>query len=214
MRSFRVFMTATAATGAALAALATAGAAQAATNIVDNPGFEAGGALSPWTSTTDGGWLAATFATGVVPNSGARFAAASDGATCTAANPCDLNQDLATAAGQAYDLSFAYNPGEGSRFGSDLQVFWGGALVDDIALGDNAWNSYTLSNLVAASTTTTLTFRAAAPVTPSGVDDVSVAAVAAGGGVPEPAAWALLLTGFATVGVTLRRRRAAGAATA
>ena len=40
-----------------------------------------------------------------------------------------------------------------------------------------------------------------------GVDDVSVRAAAVSGAVPEPGSWAMMLIGFAVVGVGLRRRR-------
>jgi len=48
-----------------------------------------------------------------------------------------------------------------------------------------------------------------------GVQDVLVTAADRGaGGVPEPASWALMITGFGALGAVLRRRRAAGFATA
>lgn len=42
-----------------------------------------------------------------------------------------------------------------------------------------------------------------------GLDNVSLSAIPAGGVVPEPAAWALMIAGFGLVGATLRRRTAA-----
>ncbi len=44
-----------------------------------------------------------------------------------------------------------------------------------------------------------------------GIDNWSLAAIPAGGTVPEPASWALLIAGFGLVGASARRRRLASA---
>ncbi len=207
MASFRPsFITA----AIAVSALA-ASAAHASTNIVVNPGFETGGALSPWVSA--GGWIDATFQTGVLPYDGDRFAASG----CITA--CALSQSLATIAGQSYDLAFAYNPGVQAQFGADIQVFWDGALIGDINSVTNpadpadAWKVYSFTGLVASSGATSLSFSAVQPLVADGLDDVSVtaASVVAGGG-PEPATWAMMLLGFSGLGAALRRRRWVAAA--
>jgi len=43
-------------------------------------------------------------------------------------------------------------------------------------------------------------------------DDITLGSATAGGGVPEPATWALMIGGFGLAGATLRRRRSAVAA--
>jgi hypothetical protein len=45
-----------------------------------------------------------------------------------------------------------------------------------------------------------------------GFDDITLGSATAGGGVPEPASWALMIGGFGLAGATLRRRRSAVAA--
>jgi hypothetical protein len=65
-------------------------------------------------------------------------------------------------------------------------------------------------DFVADATSATLQFSVTDEAFDVGLDAVSVDQ--AGGGVPEPAAWALMLGGFGLVGATLRRRRSTIAA--
>ena len=69
---------------------------------------------------------------------------------------------------------------------------------------DMNWQSYSYT-FTAFAPTSTLTF-ASAEYNPYGpaLDNVSIA----GGAVPEPASWALMIAGFGGVGSLMRRRRA------
>jgi hypothetical protein len=111
--------------------------------------------------------------------------------------------------GETYTVSWAY----GGRNGGGpqaLNVSFGGApLTQDTSDGladDAVWspNSFTVK---AATSTETLTFASvvegsgSAPSFGNELTNVSVVAV------PEPAAWALMLMGFGSVGAAMRSRR-------
>lgn len=124
-----------------------------------------------------------------------------------------ISQDIVTTPGSSYALSFwlldeAFDPLDTFvvSFGGFSQSFVGTDLPP------SAYTLETLSIDGAAITggLTTLSFQGAIdPFTsnfqPWNLDDVSVEAV--GGVVPEPATWALMLSGFFGAGVLLRRRR-------
>lgn len=126
-----------------------------------------------------------------------------------------VSQTFSTVVGQSYAVNFflAGNPDGGlgdktatvSATGASSQNFIFTVTPSD-SKGGMGWASYTY-DFTATSTDTTLKF-ASATGTAYGpaLDNVSVAAV------PEPAIWVMMLTGFAGVGVMLRRRRAALAA--
>jgi PEP-CTERM motif-containing protein len=183
--------------------------ASAATNLVQNPGFELG---------TGGGWtdvpgwgIGGGGLAGIVRESGSVMAM--NGCAPNLTLPCGISRVLPTVAGQAYTLGFGFNPGGGpDEFaGYDyvrLQVLWDGVVVEDLGGGPLGWTDFTLDGLIATSDATTLTFRGYAAAM-SGVDNVSVTASAAA--VPEPASWALMISGFGAAGAALRRRRAAKA---
>lgn len=177
---------------------AFATAAEATTNLVQNPGFESGSGVG-WSN--DPGF---NVGSGFGPESGNLMA--ETGCSPNPTLPCQIYQVLPTVAGQTYTLTYGFNPGPGEdQFsGYDyvrLQVEWDGAVIDDLGGGPFGWTDHTITGLVAASSATTLRFRGYAAVM-SGLDNVSVTAI------PEPASWAMMMCGLALAGGALRRRRA------
>ena len=118
-------------------------------------------------------------------------------------------QDLITEIGGVYTLSFVYShnlftPSSATSASASLSV---GSLLDTIShsTGDTSnldWLTYT-NTFTATGTTTRLTFTNLTGGVNEGIflDAVSVAAV------PEPATWAMMLLGFAGIGMALRRTR-------
>jgi hypothetical protein len=205
--------------GALLAPIAiAAGGAHAGTNIVQNPGFETG-SLAPWVSNG-----AANHPWGIGPVETAVHSGSYNAQTgcvgpqCTdetnLATAAYLYQDLATTAGDTYSLSFYFG---GAGANDELKVLFGSGVVLDLVNSDIVSNNgtvetlYTVNNLMATSSTTRLMFLGRQDPGYDGLDDVSV--MAAGGGVPEPATWALMLIGVGAAGGALRRSRG-GAVTA
>jgi hypothetical protein len=177
--------------------------AGAATNLVQNPGFELG---------SGGGWVDSGFGAGgagvggIVPQSGALMARTSCSPNPTLA--CGIFQDLQTVTGKAYTLKFGFNPGGGQdQFpGFDyvrLQVEWGGNVIADLGGGPLGWTDYVFPALIATTGATKIGFRGYAAVM-SGIDNVSV--VENESAVPEPTGWALMIGGLSLVGIALRRR--------
>jgi hypothetical protein len=123
-------------------------AASAATNLVQNPGFETGD-FTDWTAGF--GWFISSAVDGVgyAPYQGAYGASFEDGDL-----PASLTQTLSTVVGDDYTVSFAYNPGvafTGGGSGSELQVFWSGQLIKDISVNvaDETWSVYSIGSLQA-----------------------------------------------------------------
>jgi hypothetical protein len=111
-----------------------------------------------------------------------------------------ISQTLATGAG-LYNISFDLSNFQGESFSAD---FGGVTLL--VNPPQEGVTHYSFTD-VAASGPTTLTFSFQDVPAYYTLDDVSVTAA----GVPEPASWALMLTGFFGLGATLRgaRRRTA-----
>jgi hypothetical protein len=114
-----------------------------------------------------------------------------------------ISQTLATGAG-LYNISFDLSNDAGAFFSAD---FGGANLLTNPP--NEGVTHYSFTN-VAASGPVTLSFSFHNPPQYYTLDNVSVTA-----GVPEPASWALMLTGFFGLGATLRaasRRTAAATA--
>ena len=116
-----------------------------------------------------------------------------------------VSQTFATVAGQTYLFSFDYshNPGIG---GATANVSINGQSFQVANAGADGWLHYA-GAFVAGANSTTVAFDNLTGGGNGGLylDNVSVT----GGGVPEPATWALMLSGFGFAGATLRRRRMA-----
>lgn len=122
-----------------------------------------------------------------------------------------MYQDLATAAGERYTLSFAYSPRPGVAGDSNgIEVFWDGSLVVSLALSgignsDTVWQVYSF-DVMATGALTRLEFAATGISDSFGgyIDAVSVNPV------PEPTS--IVLSGSALLAsliVARRRGRAA-----
>jgi len=190
---------AVAAAGLALAS----GSALAATNLVQNPGFETGD-FSSWTAD---GWVVVT-SFGLIPgpNSGTYFAAES----CPNGGCADtLSQTITTIPGDYYNLSWAFNIGTTTPT-YELAVYWNGAIAETVGGGSGVFwaniDTFT-THLLATSSSTTFEFVELNGASGIGIDEVSVTAV-----VPELSTWAMLGLGFAgLVFVQYRARRSASA---
>jgi len=183
--------------GAAAALLASATAASAATNLVQNGSFETGD-FTGWSQFGNTGF------TGV---SGCfDLGCPTDGALLANFGPVGstggITQNLGSISG-FFDIFFDLSNDGGNFFSAD---FGGTNLITNVPTEGNTHYSFTH---VAASGPTALTFTFRNDPAWYTLDNVSVAS-----GAPEPAAWALMLTGFFGAGAVLRanRRRTAVAA--
>jgi hypothetical protein len=106
-----------------------------------------------------------------------------------------LSQTLATAAGQTYTLTFEFST-RGSGAPNELDVLWNGTSVLDLGPGGTlgvvpAYTLYTVSNLSATSSSSTLTFLGRQDLYYDALDNVDVE-LSGTGGVPEPSTWLLM----------------------
>jgi hypothetical protein len=177
-------------------ALATPAAAQQVTN----GGFENGN-LTGWTVVGDHTSAAGTGFDGYAPHTGDYFAALGD-----TSGTGSLSQVLSTVAGETYTLSY-YLASSGDQ-NTSFSTLWNGQTLSGSALTNpNSFGSYTLfSFLVTGTGSDTLTFRATDVPSYMALDDVSITPNGTGA-VPEPGTWAMMLVGFAGIGLALRRKR-------
>lgn len=201
----------------ALAAMAVAPAAYA--NPIINGDFETGpfGATPSGFTVSPGSEIVAVQASAYVPCCGVTGSAA-ELANHFAAfgggdqpNVSTLSQVFATVEGERYSVSFDYGVLGG---GGGLQTIFanayadgGNSLLGGLSATRSADNNLSTTfgrysfNFIGATGSTRLSFNLD-PATDSvdGIlDNVSVA-------VPEPATWAMLITGFALIGAARRRR--------
>ncbi len=154
-----------------------------ATNLVLNGTF-ATAHFTDWTVVTqDNSWVVAPGIEGTNPLPCLEYFAASScvGALCitgTAAQQSSLPQDLATTSGQTYNLTFwFYTGGHGAP--NELDVLWDGASVLDLGPGGtlgpiSAYTEYTVSDLIATSSSSALTFLGRQDQGFAGLDAISV----------------------------------------
>jgi hypothetical protein len=147
--------------------------------------------------------------------------------------PTTLSQTFTDDPGSLYTVSFyAYNGlyagASGSRPQNYLTASAGGestTLADSVggnpALAGCDASCYALGTFTFTGTgSDTLSIAAISDFNYWHLDDVSVTLLSTGtgtgtpGGVPEPAAWAMMVGGFGLVGATMRRRRRGSAALA
>jgi MYXO-CTERM domain-containing protein len=197
---------------AAAALLAVSGKQAHAVNIVLNGGFETGdftnwsvnlSSVFPWEVDTSGQGF------GNVPFDGTYFASTGCvGLHCITGTPpqqASLSQDLSTTVGDAYTLDFWFGTAYGNPM--EVQALFGGAVVEDLPnIGVTPYTEYTVSGLVATSTTTQLEFLGRQDLGFNELDDVSV--TDNGPTAPEPAAWLLGLGGLLTLVAARRLVRA------
>jgi hypothetical protein len=170
----------------------------AADNIVVNPGFESG--LTGWTASSD--WGSGNFA---VHSGSLEAFTECVGAPCISVPTSFLYQDLTTATGQTYDLSFWFRfQGHGPPFGpNELQTYEGGTLVSDLVNESNNGGVYqqVFTTFTASSTMTRLQFDGRNDPSFLIIDDVCVdvpgGACVQASAVPEPAPGFLIIAAFA-----------------
>lgn len=180
--------------GAAVALVAAAASVSAnAAELVSNGGFESG--LTGWTASGNTG-----YSTVLNESVHSGVAAYRNGAV---GSPGFLSQTVATIAGQSYNYSFwlQNDGGNPNAFSASL----GGVVLT--ALSDAASFGFThfSGTIVAASNNAAYTFSFRQDPNYWRLDDVSL--TSAVGGVPEPASWALMITGFLGAGAAIRANR-------
>lgn len=201
------------ASAAALALIApTAASAQ---NIVLNTSFEtqANGTVANWTLNGGPNGGLSGFISGSYAHSGQGLLVGScggAGSTATLDQPCYADQVLNTVAGQTYDLSLWLRQYAGSTPGTGgFSVFFGGQQITNqtFAPADFGYTQFIFTGLVATGTSTDLQIHLRQDLGQLFLDDVSVTASGpVTPAVPEPASWALMITGFGLVGAAMRRR--------
>jgi hypothetical protein len=198
---------------AATAALLAAAGHAAATEYVTNGGFETDD-ISGWTQVGD--W---TTGYNYVSTDGHDSQFELHAGNFAGSGAAGVSQTLATSSGANYDITLWFrNSGGNTADGQLLQVLWNNAVVGQIS-GASFSGDYTqLDYHVVGAGADTLTIQGYSSSGYNFIDDISVvqgAAVVSGpgenGGVPEPASWALMLTGFFGLGSVLRRRAALAA---
>jgi hypothetical protein len=201
-------------TVAAAALLVVAGTQAHAGNIVMNGGFETGD-FTDWTvnSSANFPWEVDTVGSSHgIPFDGSFFASnACVGPTCITGTPSQqdsLSQNLTTTVGDSYTLDFWFGT-SGNGNPMELQALFGGAIVEDILnIGPSPYTEYTISGLVATSTTTQLEFLGRQDPEWDELDAISVTDTTPAGSAPEPASFALGLSGLATLLVARKGRKA------
>lgn len=172
-----------------------------ATNIVANGDFALGSTDWTYNSSTSYPWSFANNGTNTYASTGCV------GQPCITGTPSEqafLYQDLATTLGDSYTLSFDFQGGAGTP--QELQALFGGAVVEDILnIPGTTLVTYTVSGLVATSTTTEVEFLGRQDPAYDALTNVSVVDDSPSA-VPEPGTIAMVGTGLLSLFGVARRR--------
>jgi len=200
-----------------LAALSAATSSAAQAQLVTNGGFEEPNVTNPCCITSPPtdipGWIATpnvnvvngTFSSSP-PNTNLALEGTQYLDLVGEGGTGSIQQDITTVVGQWYTLSFIYSHNLFAGLTSaSADVYLNNVLFASIThtggnTGNLAWQTFA-KDFLATSTTTNLKFVNTVGSTNEGVflDAISVA------GVPEPATWAMMLFGFAGIGMAMRR---------
>lgn len=186
---------------AALLLATAAMPAMAAVNLVNNGSFENG--FSNWQQFGNQGFTGTTGTTlGQNPTDGlnqAYFGPVN--------NAGGIFQNIATTVGETYRVSFdMYADAGGQLF---RVTFGGDTLLNSSFSSGSGYTTY-FYDIVASAANTQLRFRTQHNPSYYLLDNVRVEQLGPDA-VPEPATWAMLITGFGLVGSALRRRTAVAA---
>jgi len=187
--------------------LAMGATAQAATNLVSNPSFESPNAGHFFASDWGHEYFYWDNTPGVA-HSGDYFVATA----CVgpiALEACFIEQTLTTTAGASYDVAL-WTKATITTIGS-FEVTWNGTRLGPVEVQggqDWTWHQFSFNNLVATGASTVLRITGRNDPATMYFDDVSASlSPVVSPGVPEPATWAMMILGFGSAGVALRRRR-------
>ncbi|HEY7901172.1 MAG TPA: PEPxxWA-CTERM sorting domain-containing protein [Caulobacteraceae bacterium] len=125
-----------------------------------------------------------------------------DGSTGNGNNPAGVLESIASFAAHTYTLTFDLAGNQRGAPSQTTDIYLGSQLVGAITLASgDPWATHTLTFTGSGN----LAFVEVGPSDNQGnvLDNVTLSAV------PEPAAWALMLAGFAGLGAAMRRRRVA-----
>ena len=204
----------------------------AAANIITNGGFElgtftggnslaqqiqpGGGELSGWTiSNAPATWYASGWSNNpqqipLNPRTGNFGVSLADGSVRTV----NLSQTINLLPFQQYQLSFwvgnySFNNGPAGvnvsiTDGTSNTILLSENVTSPLPSASSNWTRFAF-NFIADGTSNTISFNELNGPSYIGLDDVSIAAV------PEPATWAMMIAGFAAVGLVAYRRRSRSA---
>lgn len=189
---------------ATAAALAFASGQAQAANIIANGGFESG-AVSPW-------YTARNFDPSGTPWSVSAGAAHSGSYGADNIGNIEIRQDFAgVATSSIVSASFWLRHANGVPRPTFVSLFYSDSSKTEFSVFTNTtdWQNFDVLGRLAVGKTLTgfSIFGYSGPDNPNAtyLDDVAFL-TRGGNGVPEPAAWALMLGGFGMVGTAMRRR--------
>ena len=180
----------------ACVALACASPATAA-NVLSNPGFESG-FLSPWIQARDFGGSTNWFVTSADSHSGT-FSAEDTGNK-------ELRQNFGgIAGGSITQFTFWAKHPDGNASLLAYDFFYSDSTSTEFVV-DTVGTGWTLFDVLANVNTSKTLVGFSIFGNSAGVTRVDDFVINVGGAVPEPATWAMMLLGFAGIGMALRRR--------
>ncbi len=204
--------------------LAFAAASPAAANLLINGDFEGSTSQTAtppgWTNIghTDGVIAYSAFATPAYNGNYYYDIGGFGGATPALGD--GITQTVATASG-LYTLTFGFSGENTAGTTTVLDVLIGSQLSQFTIVADNSgvfklpFQTASINYLSTGGPTAisfTISSSTAVGFNDPLIDGVSFALAGPGGGVPEPASWAMLIAGFGLVGAAARRRRVVAAA--